>query len=108
MDVPISKQKEFLQTLIVIIERIRMENACISCDFLKDVGFDNRYSVIGKWEKEDDLHNHLSSEDFSVLRGAMSLLHNPPDVSLYVVSSNKRLDALNKTSEKHKTNNLRT
>ena len=66
MDVPISKQKEFLQTLIVIIERIRLENGCISCDFLKDVGFDSRYSVIGMWEKEDDLHNHLRFKQISV------------------------------------------
>ena len=81
---------------------------CISCDFLKDVGVDSRYRVIGKWEKEDDFHNHLSSEDFSVLRGAMSLLQRPPEVNLYVVSSNKGLEVLHKTSDMHKTNNLRT
>ena len=108
MDVPISKQKEFLQTFIVIIERIRMENGCLSCDFLKDLVFDNRYRLVGKWEKEDDLQNHLSSQDFSVLRGAMILLHSPPKVNLYVVSSEKRMEVLHKRSDRKKTNNLRT
>ncbi len=107
MYIPIDKQKELSQTLIVIIERIRMEMGCISCDFLKDVGVDNRYRVIGKWEKEDDFRNHLSSEDFSVLRGAMSFLQRPPEVNLYVVSSKKGMEVLQKRSDMHKTNNLR-
>ena len=108
MDVPITKQKEFLQTLIVILERIKMETRCISCEFLKDVGFDNRYRFIGKWDKEDDLKNHLVSEDFSVLRGAMSLLQRPPEVTLYVESSQRGLEALHKRSDRQKTNNLNT
>lgn len=108
MDVPITKQKEFLQTLIVILERIKMEHGCISCEFLKDVGFDSRYRVIGKWEKKDDLQNHLSSKDFSVLRGAMSLLQRPPEVNLYVESSKQGIKNLHTISDRQKTNNLNT
>ena len=108
MNVPISKQKEFFQTLIVILERIRLGNGCITCELLKDVSFDNRYRVIGKWEKEYDLQNHISSEDFSVLRGAMSLLHSPPEINLYVVSAIKELDVLHKRNDRHKTTTLRT
>jgi quinol monooxygenase YgiN len=107
MDIPISKQKEFLQTLIVIIERIRMENGCLACDFLKDVVFHNRYKLIGKWKKEDDLNNHLSSEDFSVLRGAMSLLHSPPEIRVYFLSPKKGMEVINKRSDRQSTNNVR-
>ena len=98
INVPFEKNKEFIQSLLVILERIRMESACVSCDFLKDLGVENRYRLIGKWEKESDLQDHLESEEFSILRGAMSLIKNKPEISVYLVSSSKGLETLHKTS----------
>ena len=107
MDVPFEKNKEFIQTLIVILERIRMENGCICCDFLKDVGVENKYRLMGKWKKHNDLQNYLESEEFSILRGAMILLKNKPKICVHVVSSTKGLDPGHKGLALHKTNNLR-
>ena len=107
IDVPFEKNKEFVQTLLVILERIRMESACISCDFLKDLVVENRYRLIGKWETESDLHNHMESKEFSILRGAMSLIKNKPEIRVYLIASSKGLDNLHIEDTQQKTNNLR-
>ena len=73
-----------------------MENGCIECDFFKDVSNKNRYRLVGKWKGKDDLNNHLQSEEFSVVRGAMSLLENKPDIRVYGVTSQQVLDPLKK------------
>ncbi len=106
IDVPSIKTKEFLQTMLVITQRIRMENGCIACNFLKDVSDENRYRLVGKWKGKDELNNHLRSEEFSVVRGAMSLLENKPDMRVYVVSSHQELDHLQKKAVEEKRNNL--
>ena len=107
INVPSLKTKEFLQTMLVITQRIRMENGCIACDFLKDVSEENRYRLVGKWKGKDELNHHLGSEEFSVVLGAMSLLENKPDIRVYLVSSQKGLDPLPKRAVEEKTNNLK-
>ena len=106
MDVPSLKTKEFLQTMLVMIQRIRMENGCIECDFLKDVRDENRYRLVGKWKGKDELKNHLQSEEYSVVRGAMSLLAHKPEIRVYVVTSQQTLDLLQKKEVQEKRYNL--
>ena len=107
MDVPTNKIKELLQTLMAITERIQIETGCIGCDILKVVGSENKYRLVGKWSRVDDLKNHLQSEEARVLLGAMSLLQKQPEIRLDVVSTTKGLEALHKTADEQKTNNLR-
>jgi len=107
MEVPPDKTKELLQTLLAIIERIRMETGCISCDFLKDVGDENRYRIIGKWKRQYDLNHHMRSEEFSVLCGAMILLQKQPEIRLDVVSCTKGMESLHKARDVQKRNNVR-
>jgi quinol monooxygenase YgiN len=107
IEVPSLKTKEFLQTMLVVTQRIRMENGCIECDFLKDLSDDKRYRIVGKWKGKDELKKHLRSEEFSVVRGAMSLLENKPDIRVYVVSSQQEMDNLQKKAVEPKSNNLK-
>ena len=107
MDIPQDKTKELLQAMLVIRERMRTENGCIECDFLKDVEDDNSYRLVGKWQREDDLNNHLQSEGFSVVLGAMSLLQKQAEIRLEVVSSTKGIEAIHKARDRQKSNNER-
>ena len=106
IDVPPDKAKELLQTLMAISERIRMETGCIGCEFLKDVGDETRYRIIGKWKRKYDLNHHLRSEAFSVLRGAMSLLQRQPKIRLDVVSCTKGMESLHKVRDEKKRINM--
>ena len=98
MDVPTDKIKELLQTLMAVTERIQKETGCIGCDILKIVGGENRYRIMGRWRRQDDLNNHLQSNEARVLLGAMSLLENQPEIRLDVVYSSKGLESLHKSS----------
>ena len=107
MDIPQDKTKELLQALLVMKESMLIENGCIECDFLKDVQDENSYRLVGKWQREDDLNNHLQSEEFSVVLGAMSLLQKQAEIRLDVVASTKGIEAILRARDAQKLNNAR-
>ena len=86
MQVPLEKTKEFLQTILSIVKSVRGEQGCLSCNFYQDMEHENIFRLVGKWAKEEDMHNHLRSDTFSVLLGSMNLLQESPDIRFYAVS----------------------
>ena len=107
MEIPQDKTKELLQAMLVIKERMLIERGCIECDFLKHVDDEKSYRLVGKWQREDDLNHHLQSEAFSVVLGAMSLLHKQAEIRLDVVASTKGIEAIHKARDAQKSNNAR-
>ena len=107
MDIPQDKTKELLPALLLISEKMTLEDGCIGCRFFKDVSDENRYRLIGKWKNEDDLNNHLRSEEFSVVLGSLSLLEKKAEIRLDVVSSTKGIEAIHKARDAQKLNNAR-
>jgi quinol monooxygenase YgiN len=106
MDIPHHKTKELLQTLVLISEQMSLENGCIRCGFFKDVCDENRYRLIGKWENEDDLNNHLQSEEFNFLFGALSFIKKQPRMRLDVVSSIQGIEKQRTARDRQKRNNV--
>lgn len=86
MEVPPEKSREFLQTILFIVKSVRREKGCLECHFYHDMENENKFRLVGKWAKEEDMHNHLRSDTFSVLLGSMNLLQESPDIRFYVVS----------------------
>ena len=65
---------------------IRMEKGCRRCDFCQNVEKENEFYLREEWDTRENLMNHLMSEDFKVLRGAMNLLQEPYEISFYTES----------------------
>ncbi len=86
MRVPPEKTKEFLQTVLFIIKSVREEQGCLSYHFYQDMEVGNKYRLVGKWAKQEDMNEHLRSDTFSILLGAMNLLKESPDIKFYVAS----------------------
>ena len=86
MHVPPEKTKEFLQTMFFIIKSARGEPGCLSYHFYQDMEVGNKYRLVGKWTRQEDMYNHLRSDTFSILLGAMNLLKESPDIKFYVAS----------------------
>jgi len=96
MQVPFEKTKEFLQTILSIVKSVRGEEGCLSCNFYQDMEHENKFRLVGKWAKQEDMKNHLRSDSFSVLLGSMNLLHEDPDVKFYVGScTGSGMEAIN-------------
>jgi quinol monooxygenase YgiN len=74
MKVNPDKRTEFYQTIGELLERISHAQGCLGFQFYVDPNDEDSSLLIGEWESEADLENHLRSNDFAILRGAITLL----------------------------------
>jgi quinol monooxygenase YgiN len=72
--VPADKRTEFLQTVGRLLEPSKRAKGCRTFDFYLDASDENSTLLVSEWETETDLNNYLRSDDFSVLKGAMTVL----------------------------------
>ena len=79
------KRKEVFQTLLSMIEVLRQEKGCRSCQIFQDIEDENVFSVVQKWEAREDLENHMRSDLFSVLFGTNILLKEQQDIQIHTV-----------------------
>lgn len=72
--VPSDKRTEFLQTIGRLLEPSKRANGCRAFDFYLDAADQNSTLLVSEWDTETDLNNYLRSDDFAVLRGAITVL----------------------------------
>ncbi len=94
MTVPAEKRKEILQTIKAILGPIRLEQGCISCNCYVDVEDERVLFIEEEWKTREDLENHLRSEHFGVLNGAMRLLRVEPDIRFNTIASTVGVEAI--------------
>jgi quinol monooxygenase YgiN len=94
MTVPVEKRKEVLQTIKAILGPIRRERGCISCNCYVDVEDDYVFFFEEEWKTREDLENHLRSDHFNVLNGAMRLLRIEPDIRFNTIASTTGVEAI--------------
>ncbi|MFC1812167.1 putative quinol monooxygenase [Thermodesulfobacteriota bacterium] len=88
------KQKEVLQTLILLIEAPGIEGGCLSYGIFCDIEDKNVFNLISEWETRQHLDRHISSDRFSVLLGTKSLLCEPPQIEIHTVSYSEGMEAV--------------
>jgi len=94
MTVPVEKRKEVLQTIKAILGPIRREHGCISCNCYVDLEDERIFYFEEEWKTREDLENHLRSDHFGVLNGAMRLLRVEPDIRFNTIASTAGLEAI--------------
>jgi quinol monooxygenase YgiN len=67
-------RQEFIQTVKHILQPIKAAKGCRSFNVYVDTDDENSSLLVSEWDTEDDLNNHLKSEDFAILRGVISVL----------------------------------
>lgn len=105
MKVSPEKSKELLQTVLSIIKSMRDEEGCVSYHFYQDLEDEKKFRLVGEWERQEDMNNHLRSERFGVLLGGMNLLQEPPDIRFGVVSYTAGVEAINMVHGKQQNEN---
>ena len=68
------KRTEFFQTIGRLLEPMKKARGCRTLDFYLDANDDNSTLLVSEWDTEKDLDDYLSSNDFAVLRGAITVL----------------------------------
>lgn len=76
---------ELSQALTSLSAHIRMAEGCRRCDFCRSVEDEDRLFLIEEWDNRETVTMHLKSKHFKVLRGAMSLLKEPYEMTFYTV-----------------------
>jgi len=85
MNVLSEKRMELSQTIASLSSSTRMEKGCQRCDFCRSIEDENRFFLLEEWDTQENLKNHLKSEHFRVLQGAMNLLKEPYKRTFYNV-----------------------
>ncbi|HBG04100.1 MAG: antibiotic biosynthesis monooxygenase [Geobacteraceae bacterium GWC2_58_44] len=87
ISVPPEKFKEVLQTFKALLDPIRREPGCLSCNCYLDAEADNSICFIEEWQGSDELNAHLRSVHFGVLAGAMKLFIKEPEIRFHTIAS---------------------
>lgn len=68
------KRTEFFQTIRRLLDPLKKARGCRTLDFYLDAADENSTLLVSEWDSEKDLNNYLQSNDFAVLRGAITVL----------------------------------
>lgn len=86
------KRTEFLQTIGRLLEPIAGTNGCHTFRFYVDAEDENSSLLVSEWETESDLNRYMRSNDFAVLRGAITVLSiRSSESRAFVTSQTKSL-----------------
>ena len=85
MKVLSEKRMELSQTLTSLSGSTRVEKGCKRCDFCQSVEDESRLFLLEEWDTRENLKNHLKSENFKVIRGAMNLLEETYERTFHTV-----------------------
>ena len=77
------KRKELVQALSSMVELIKKEKGCRSCNFYCQSEDENELCLLGEWETKENVDAFVQSDLFKVLLGAMSLLKKSHELTFY-------------------------
>ena len=96
MKVLTDKRRELSQTIASLIGSIRTETGCRRCDFLQSMENENELSLLAEWDTRKNFMRYLHSGNFSVLRGAKSLLQEPYEMMYHTVIKPVEMEGVSK------------
>jgi len=85
MKVLSKKRMELSQTIASLIGSIRTEKGCNRCDFCQSIEDEDELLLLEEWDTQENLKGYLKSGRFRVLRGAMTLLKEPYEMTFHTV-----------------------
>ena len=88
------KQKEVLQTLLLLLHPPRKEQGCVSYDIFTDIENKNVFNLISQWDTRRHLERHLQTDRFSVLLGTKCLLSEPLRIHIATLSGSEGMEAV--------------
>ena len=68
------KRTELFQTIGALISQINRTQGCLMFRHYIDALDENSSLLMSEWETDSDLNNYLRSNNFAILRGAITLL----------------------------------
>lgn len=68
------KRRELFQTISVMVAQSNRAHGCVMFRHYVDASDENSLLLLAGWETDSDLNDYLRSNDFAILRGAITML----------------------------------
>jgi len=94
MLLPARRRKEARGILASMIERINLEEGCISCRLYQDVLEERALMLEEMWAGETALYKHLRSADFRNVLLVVEMASEPPEIRFDRISSSTGLSTI--------------
>ena len=87
--------QEILQTLRSVLGPTQVQPGCISCRLYdNDVEDENALFLLEEWKTQEDLEQHLRSDDYRRILAAMELASQAPEITFNVVSHTQGMEVI--------------
>ncbi len=80
------KHREFVQTILAMVDPSWKQNGCLSREFFQDTRNEDCFVLLEEWETRKYLDHHFRSDWFHVLLGTRNLLQEEPQIKFSLVS----------------------
>lgn len=94
------KRIELTQTIGRLIGPIKNVKGCRTIKFYQDAADENSSLLLSEWETESDLNRYLRSNDFAILRGAITVLSSGTTDSNALVTSESIHDLITGSAQR--------
>lgn len=96
MRIPARKRKEVRNTLGALVERIKLEEGCLSCRLYEDAMDGKALMFEEIWADEQSLQKHLRSNEFRTVLLMVEMASEPPEIRFDRVSGSTDLKTIMK------------
>jgi len=86
MNVRPEKRSDFLETMLGMLEPVRVEKGCLSYRFYEDAEDLNTFALVEEWKTQNDLERHICTDNQHRLMVLMDLLSEKPELRFNTVS----------------------
>ena len=94
--IPPAKRGEALRILRSIAEMNRVQLSCVSCRIYQDVQDSNVLMFEERWTNEEDMEDHLRSDEFRNLLMVLEMALESPDIRFDTISDSTGIETIEK------------
>ncbi len=94
--IPPTKHSEALRILKSIAELNRVHLSCVNCRIYQDVQDNNVLMFEERWTNEEDMEDHLRSDEFRNLLMVLEMALESPDIRFDTISDSTGIETIEK------------
>ena len=88
------RRSDLLETMRGMLEPVRVERGCLSYRLYEDVEDKNTFVLVEEWKTQNDLENHIRTDNHRRLMALMDLLRDQPELRFNTVSHTSGMDLI--------------
>ncbi len=92
--VNLENRDKAVEIINFVMERIRVENGCVSCHIYQEMTNEGIFLLLEEWESRADLERHICSEEFRYILALIELSSDTPEIKFNIVTHRKGIETI--------------